>query len=128
MSHSNILQCTRRLLKGLRRSKPRDVHARCTLRKRKGLGSEPSPVEISEWTQQYRRGSEVMEPRAICDAFDSGVEVHSPSCMNLNLLDSAGPHRNILLKPSSALGMTWNWLGSYKGSTMPIRTCHVFLP
>jgi hypothetical protein len=92
------LQCTRGLLKHLRRTKVGDVHARCTLRKRKGLASDPSPAEILEWTRQYRLRSEVMEPRAIRDSFTSGVEVCSQFCTNLGLLRSPGLHRNITLK------------------------------
>jgi len=73
--HSLPYQCTRRLLKLIRRKKRvGDLHARCTLRKRKGCGSDPTPTEIREWARKYRQGSEIMEHGAIQDAFDSGIE------------------------------------------------------
>ncbi|KAH9058286.1 hypothetical protein EDB87DRAFT_1743166 [Lactarius vividus] len=55
-----------------RRSKVGAVHARCTLRKRQG--SDPSPAEIQEWIQKHNQASEVMEYKALHDAFDSGTE------------------------------------------------------
>jgi hypothetical protein len=97
LGHHNVLQCTRVLLGGLRRSKIRDVHARCTLRKRKGLGSDISLAEISEWTRQYQLGNVKPQHGAIHHAFDSGEEVRQ-SCTNLGLLGSPGLHRNITLK------------------------------
>jgi hypothetical protein len=86
------------LLRRLRESKVRDIHARCTLRKRKGFLSDPSLAEISGWIRQYNLGNEEKERGAIRGAFDSGAEVRPRSCTNLGLLCSAGPHRNIVLK------------------------------
>lgn len=65
-------QCRHKLLLQLQRSKVGAVHARCTLRKR--LGSDPPPAEIQEWIQKHNQGSEVMEYKALHDAFDSGTE------------------------------------------------------
>jgi len=73
--HMLPVKCTRSMLMTLRRSKVCDLHARCTLRKRKR--SEPSIAEIEEWTQRYHQGSETMEMRAIHDAFNSGAEKYS---------------------------------------------------
>ncbi|KAH9070766.1 hypothetical protein EDB83DRAFT_2368113 [Lactarius deliciosus] len=72
LSHNDIAQCRHKLLLQLQRSKVGAVHARCTLRKR--LGSDPPPAEIQEWIKRHNQGSEVMEYKALHDAFDSGTE------------------------------------------------------
>ncbi|KAH9170578.1 hypothetical protein EDB89DRAFT_2071799 [Lactarius sanguifluus] len=77
LSHSDFAQCRHKLLLQLQRSKVGAVHARCTLRKR--LRSDPPPAEIQEWIQKHNQGSEVMEYKALHDAFDSGTEVRSRS-------------------------------------------------
>lgn len=73
------------MLKFLQRSKLRDVHARCALRKHKGPHYDPSPAEILEWQQNHHASqgprSMVLGPRAIHDAFDSGAEVCSLSIL-----------------------------------------------
>ncbi|KAF8268675.1 hypothetical protein EI94DRAFT_1126106 [Lactarius quietus] len=68
------VQCRKKLLKQLATSKVRDVHVRCTLRKRNNFVSHPSLAEIREWTRKYNEGSEVLELGAIRDSFNSGAE------------------------------------------------------
>ncbi|KAH8981456.1 hypothetical protein EDB86DRAFT_432436 [Lactarius hatsudake] len=82
-------QCRHKLLLQLQRSKVGAVHARCTLRKR--LGSDPPPAEIQEWIKRHNQGSEVMEYKALHDAFDSGTEVRSRSRSGTWCWLTAGP-------------------------------------
>jgi hypothetical protein len=77
-----------------------DIHARCTLRKRRGFGSDPTPTEIREWCRKYHQGSEKMEPKAIQDAFNSGAEVRCWSCSKLGIVaQTVGSiHSNLVSK------------------------------
>ena len=80
-----ISQCTRTLLTSLRGTNTvGELHARCTLRKRKR--SEPTPTEIREWCRKYHQGSERMEYLAIPNSFDSGREVCCWSCSTLEFV------------------------------------------
>ena len=101
LSDSHLSQCRYISSQLIRTSRPvGHIHARCTLRKRSGLGLNPPPAEIQEWLQQYNQGSEVMERRAIRDAFDSGAEVCPLSCADLGVigLTAGTAHRNFVSK------------------------------
>ena len=63
-----------------------DIHARCTIRKRKrDVSYDPSLAEIRCWLRKYDQGDKVVGHNAVHDAFDSGAEVGSWSRCRLGL-------------------------------------------
>ena len=68
--------------------KPRELHARCTLRKRNEFisSSDPSNSEVQKLIKRFYRGREAMDRQSIPDAFDSGAEVRYQSQCRLRIV------------------------------------------